>query len=248
MGNIEVYDRGRYFIVTGQYLAGTPTTIEVRQDALNALLAEIFEPMALAMPPSVPKLRRAASETKPSSRRALRATNRQKFKQLWAGDTSGYASDSEADAALCELLAYGAHVTLSSSTGSFASPASIGPNGMSGGGPTVPRMARSPWSARSHGSHRAPQHRRPGRRQSTLSDAEALAPAPKLIRCPYSPKVLGALALSNAAIRRRGHGTKAALKQAGVSMRDLTGRPQALPCAPHPPPGPAREAPARVAW
>ena len=127
----------------------------------------------------------------------------------------------------------GAHVTLSSSTGSFASPASIGPNGMSGGGPTVPRMARSPWSARSHGSHRAPQHRRPGRASplyptprpsprlcSSVKDLGTRAKADPGV--PFLPKVLGALALVKRCDPPIWARTKAALKQAGVSMRDLS--------------------------
>jgi hypothetical protein len=38
--------------------------------------------------------------------RAMRATNGVKFRTLWAGDTSGYSSASEADAALALLLAF----------------------------------------------------------------------------------------------------------------------------------------------
>src|SRR5262249_40190453 len=37
---------------------------------------------------------------------ARRAANGDKFARLWAGDASGYGSDSEADLALCGLLAY----------------------------------------------------------------------------------------------------------------------------------------------
>lgn len=36
-GNVEVYDRARFFTVTGQYIAGTPPTVEQRQDALDAV-------------------------------------------------------------------------------------------------------------------------------------------------------------------------------------------------------------------
>ncbi|MBA2691485.1 MAG: hypothetical protein H0U65_03195 [Rubrobacter sp.] len=39
---LEVYDRGRYFTVTGWHLAGTPETIEPRQKELEALIAEEF--------------------------------------------------------------------------------------------------------------------------------------------------------------------------------------------------------------
>jgi hypothetical protein len=43
-GRIEVYDRGRYFTVTGQHLEGTPLTVEDRQEQLSALYAETFKP------------------------------------------------------------------------------------------------------------------------------------------------------------------------------------------------------------
>src|SRR5262249_37684410 len=39
-------------------------------------------------------------------RRAKLAKNGSKFKQLWAGNISGHASHSEADAALCRMLAF----------------------------------------------------------------------------------------------------------------------------------------------
>lgn len=39
---IEVYDRGRYFTVTGNHLAGTPETIENRQSEIEALITKHF--------------------------------------------------------------------------------------------------------------------------------------------------------------------------------------------------------------
>ena len=39
---VEVYDRGRFFTVTGQHLQGTPETIEERQAEVDALIAEVF--------------------------------------------------------------------------------------------------------------------------------------------------------------------------------------------------------------
>src|SRR5439155_5716836 len=41
-GPIELYADGRYFTVTGQHLAGTPTTIETRTVELAGLLASVF--------------------------------------------------------------------------------------------------------------------------------------------------------------------------------------------------------------
>ena len=39
-------------------------------------------------------------------RKAAEATNGERFRQLWSGDASGYPSDSEADLALCNYLAF----------------------------------------------------------------------------------------------------------------------------------------------
>lgn len=44
MKKVEVYDRDRYFTMTGRHLPGTPTTIEDRQDVLDALMNEWFGP------------------------------------------------------------------------------------------------------------------------------------------------------------------------------------------------------------
>lgn len=38
----EIYDRGRFFAVTGEHIGGTPTTIEPRQDVINELYAKYF--------------------------------------------------------------------------------------------------------------------------------------------------------------------------------------------------------------
>ena len=73
---------------------------------------------------------------------------------------------------------------------------------------------------------------RTGTTQSTISDAEALAQARTRVidlgplakadpGAPFAPKVLGALALLQRRDRQAWARTRAALKQAGVSMREL---------------------------
>jgi putative DNA primase/helicase len=47
-GDFETYDRGRFFTITGEHLAGTPTTIESRQEELDAIRAELFPAPATA--------------------------------------------------------------------------------------------------------------------------------------------------------------------------------------------------------
>ncbi len=105
-GSIEIYDHDRYFTVTASHLAGTPTTIEERTSELAALHAEMFgknggRPESPRRETSTPSFDDAEL-----LERARNASNGAKFSALWSGDTSGYPSHSEADQALCNLLAF----------------------------------------------------------------------------------------------------------------------------------------------
>jgi hypothetical protein len=114
-GDIEMYSTGRYFTVTGAHLPGSPVTVEDRQDALLRVYDEVFGEPAKEVrqprPESAPAQEPAAAAGTGLAdaevvSRAMRARNGDKFARLWGGDTSGYASDSEADLALCGLLAF----------------------------------------------------------------------------------------------------------------------------------------------
>ena len=108
-GRFEAYDRSRYFTVTGKHLAGTPQTIERRQEELHGVVGRVFgeegtnghtKPVAASVQPE-----NGLSDDE-AIRRALSASNGERFSQLWSGDVSGYSSHSEADLALCGLLAF----------------------------------------------------------------------------------------------------------------------------------------------
>ncbi|HEY7063171.1 MAG TPA: AAA family ATPase [Chloroflexota bacterium] len=107
-GKIELYDQSRYFTVTGDHLPGTPTTIEPRQDQLTALVQRL----TLAATTTTPNLR--ANPQAPTNladdallAKARAAANGPKFSRLFDdGDSRDYPSDSEADQALCDLLAF----------------------------------------------------------------------------------------------------------------------------------------------
>lgn len=98
----EVYDSGRFFTFTGRHLEGTPLTIEERQDELTALHTEYF-PRRKPPRQSARALNVSDSEI---IERAKRAKNGDAFGRLWNGDTTGYESPSEADLALCSMLAF----------------------------------------------------------------------------------------------------------------------------------------------
>ncbi|MBW1954034.1 MAG: hypothetical protein JRI66_13310, partial [Deltaproteobacteria bacterium] len=66
-GKIEIYDRARFFCMTGHHLPGTPTTIEDRQTELEALHRQIFG--AQKAPAQAPQ--QAPAEPLPLSDREL---------------------------------------------------------------------------------------------------------------------------------------------------------------------------------
>lgn len=102
---IEMYCERRYFTVTGNHVAEMPTTIEACPD-LHAIHAELTAPKpSQQLPPQGP----AALDDAAVLDQAMRASNGAPFRALWNGDTSGYLSPSEADLALCHMLAFWTH-------------------------------------------------------------------------------------------------------------------------------------------
>lgn len=102
--NIEVYDELRYLTITGHHRAGHPETIEQRQSAIEAFHHRIFAEIKTENPAPVRVLRNL--EDNELLERAFRARNGHKVKALYAGDISGYFSQSEAELALCDLLGF----------------------------------------------------------------------------------------------------------------------------------------------
>ncbi len=102
---LEMYCEGRYFTVTGNHIEGTPTTIEDRQDALN-MLYQGFTVQAAGK-------RTASHDATPLPlddalvlKKAEAASNGGKFRALFYQGSAGYTSASEADFALCLMLAF----------------------------------------------------------------------------------------------------------------------------------------------
>ena len=116
MKGVEIYDRDRYFTVTGQHIAGTPLAVEERSAELAALHLQRFgsqEPIS-AMPYTIQAEGSSSTHASVSLSNEILvakmrdAGNGELFKRLWCGDWSGgeYDSQSEADAALCCILAF----------------------------------------------------------------------------------------------------------------------------------------------
>lgn len=112
-GEVEVYDCGRFFVITGLHIQGTPTTVADAQDALDAIYAEVFAEADAAEPPPVPPPAPGAHPAPTSLddnallERIFASAIGDGFRRLWYGDTSAYEGDaSRADYHLCDFLAW----------------------------------------------------------------------------------------------------------------------------------------------
>jgi hypothetical protein len=105
-GRFEAYDRGRFFTVTGRHLEGTPKTIESRQERLRSVARRVLGESENENGRKVNGRVDNGLSDDELIRKALFASNRERFARLWSGDTSGYGSHSEADLALCGMLAF----------------------------------------------------------------------------------------------------------------------------------------------
>lgn len=129
-GKVEMYDTERYFAVTGQHIDGTPDTIPDRQDALAAVHAEHVGGDRETDPAEdrSPGSNQGVTSEKPPSgdgfdgsdadliENAKNAENGDYFTDLWNGRWRRHThrwpgwspgnGPSEADAALCNLLAF----------------------------------------------------------------------------------------------------------------------------------------------
>ena len=101
---IEMYCAGRFFTFTGQRAEDYPPSLESRQDELTGIFEELFPRKDNHKQPTQPNNNFLSDEK--IIELATQAKNGDKFQRLMRGNTSGYQSDSEADSALCCILAY----------------------------------------------------------------------------------------------------------------------------------------------
>ena len=104
--NIEIYDRDRPVVFTGNHLPGTPITVSDRQFALEGLYYRVFgHSNATSEDADLPPATGLSDEQVLG--KLLSAKNRDKFMRLWAGDISDYGSDdSSADMAMASLIGF----------------------------------------------------------------------------------------------------------------------------------------------
>lgn len=105
-GNFECYDSGRFLTITGDHLEGTPLTIEGRWDEIEEVHREIFGGPQKEITTTNKVAQPVNLEDAELLNKARAAKNGADFSRLFEGDWSAYPSHSEADMALCSLLAF----------------------------------------------------------------------------------------------------------------------------------------------
>ncbi len=114
VGNCEIYKARRYLTVTGQKLPDAPATVNENQSCIDAIVAKHFSKNGTKPKAASKGQKQRQGHSGDNSDltdavllgKAMSAKNGPKFKALWSGDISAYPSQSEADGALCMLLAY----------------------------------------------------------------------------------------------------------------------------------------------
>jgi len=105
-GPREMYERGRYFTFTGNLIEGACPEIRQAQEAINTVY-QIIDPSREERSSPPVQQERATTPDYEIIRKAEAAKNGDKFSHLMRGDWSGYyQSQSEADSALCCMLAF----------------------------------------------------------------------------------------------------------------------------------------------
>ena len=105
---VEVYTQGRFFTVTGRPVFPGRGELTDCSDAFRDFLAEHFPEPDQPTQPAQPTTasRNPLPDDQDLIERAKAASNGAAFTPLWNGDVTGYPSTSEADLALCNLLAF----------------------------------------------------------------------------------------------------------------------------------------------
>jgi primase-polymerase (primpol)-like protein len=108
---IEVYSERRFFAVTGQHVVGTPEDLQSRDAELRWLCDDLFGSTPAVGAPTIgphvaPGRTSNIEDDDELLKRASWAPNGEKFDALFGGRWHGrYPSQSEADLALCRMLA-----------------------------------------------------------------------------------------------------------------------------------------------
>lgn len=105
-GNVEMYDSGRFFVMTGDYCSEfidvTECTEKIKPLHAKYLGSEPLSKNVESIQQNIP----VSMDIQTIIEKAKASQNGDKFSKLFGGDYSDYGSQSEADMAFCNLLAF----------------------------------------------------------------------------------------------------------------------------------------------
>ncbi len=105
-GKVEMYDSGRFFIMTGKTI-GSYQHISDGTERIKPLHTKYFGATSQTTAPQPAPMRVTPSLSEHELiEKMLNSSNGDKFAALYSGDFSGYPSQSEADMAFCSILAF----------------------------------------------------------------------------------------------------------------------------------------------
>lgn len=104
-GGFEMYDSGRFFVMTGNYCSEY-MDISDCTESIKPLHAKYIGAGKLPQPNTQRRSYTPPKNANEILRLAFSAKNGAQFRALYDGDTSAYGSHSEADMALCNMLAF----------------------------------------------------------------------------------------------------------------------------------------------
>lgn len=103
-GKIEMYDKGRYFVMTGNSIGNFPDISDCTEK-IKSLHQKYLGETKTKSSTSTPSLPANLTESEIISK-IRNSKQRDKFNALFSGDISGFPSHSEADLAFCSMLAF----------------------------------------------------------------------------------------------------------------------------------------------
>ena len=105
-GEVEMYAHHRFFTVTGEWLSSTPATISENNSAIEQIYLKAFGNENNEHKRQQEPKEASIQNDQDLIQKAMNAHNGDKFRVLWEGSSGGYTSASEADLALCAMLAF----------------------------------------------------------------------------------------------------------------------------------------------
>jgi hypothetical protein len=240
-GDHEMYDSARFFALTGCHLAGTPTTIEERQEEFAELHRKWF-PEKTRQPPKPSASVPGDDDDAALIERIRRSRQGGKFVSLFDhGDASAYGGDaSRADLALCAILSSWTQRNAVRIDRLFRQSALMRPKwDEARGGQTYGEKTIAEAIENTTWTYEPPSEKRKNRGRSTRSEPEAEPPDPDALQkakefvaglpdrlkddsgAIFEPAALSALSLLRKHCPAEWARVRAMARKFKVSLRDL---------------------------